>query len=143
MAELLIAAFLLIQDGGPADCNRLAFAMSAIASEAANQDFEAQLNIARAVRDNAPCGNPRYLSGYAIALRDPDAPNHHARAYFHNGSFAQELRDRWAFAAWLAYTEEPRVTVRHFDRAGSDAWWWESKQACPNGWVEIDQTRFC
>ena len=119
------------------------FAVSAIASEAANQPFEAQLNVARAVRDNAPCGDPHYLTGYGIAIQDPTADNYHARAYFDLDSLNSKNILQWFMASFMAYTEEPRITIRHFDNVNSTAWWWDSPQACPNGYYEIGELRFC
>lgn len=143
MVEIVAILIHLLALGEPAECNRIAFAMSAIASEAANQPIVAQINVARAVRDNASCGDPNYLSGYRIALNDPAANNHHARAYFQIDSFDQEKRWKWFVAAYIAYTESDRVPIRHFTRFDSTATWWDSPKACPNGWWVIEETRFC
>lgn len=134
---------LVLFEPGGTDCQRVPFAASVIASEGARQPLEAQVNIARAVRDNAPCGDSNYLSGYGAALRRVNPSNHHWRAYFAFHSFAEELQEQWLRAATIAYTEEPRIPVRHFDRADGNAWWWDSPRACPNGHWIIGDLKFC
>lgn len=141
MSELFLALLLFLGQSGTSDCDRIRFAASAIASEAASQPFEAQVNVARAVRDHAPCGNPNYLSGYKLALHG--ANTHHRRAYFEFGSFAQERQDQWLLAAAIAYTEEPRIPVRHFDRADGGAGWWTSTKACPTRIWQVGELQFC
>lgn len=143
MSELFLAFLVLLSESGTHECDRIRFAASAIASEAASQPFEAQVNVARAVRDHAPCGNTNYLSGYALAMRTTDRNNHHWRAYFAPYSFTKERQDQWLLASAIAYTEQPRVPVRHFDRADGGAWWWHSPKACPNrAWV-VGDLQFC
>lgn len=85
LAFLLLVGF----THGHYECAPLRFAASAIASEGTRQPFAAQVDIARAVRDNAPCGNPNYLSGYRLALRITDRNNHHWRSYHALDSFGK------------------------------------------------------
>jgi hypothetical protein len=78
---------------------------------------------------------------------DPARPcwrQYHCQGFFDFYTIAPDVREPLAVAAHVALTEEPRVLRFHFDAVSAPLWWWwHSPKACPNGYREIAQTRFC
>lgn len=120
-----------------------------LASEGLTQPPEALLNMARALRDRGACYRDRnWLTGWGLALDARDGgyceASFHCRAYFEFDTFAPRLREPLAQAAHIALTEWPQIPRRHFTaRTVAVAYFFLSPRACPDGYWESGDIRYC
>lgn len=131
----------------------------ALAAEMRNQSFHVLLEGARVLNSKGMCHrDPNWLTSWGAAQTKVRTDPHNCikqyqcQGYFLLDTIDPAVREPIALAVHVALTEDPQVRRYHFDHYERDAegnilppkeWWWYKVKACPSGYFELGDMRFC
>lgn len=139
-------------------CNKFETLQAIMLYEARDQSIDAKTLIGYGALNHGICDiDDNYYTQFRTYLgKHCETLECGVRYYLY--SFPASLRENAARAAYQVLTDPNIIVIRHFDAAGSRAWFFNDVRACPvvygyagdsEGrlidvlWFEVDNTRFC